>query len=261
MNVMSEAPLDDLEQRTRFRLDLKHAATRVAGPDSDLAEVLRSCGPIPRAAAFIGVARDGLPVLLNLRDPAPGPLLIVGDSGCGKRRLLQVVARSVDLLQSAADVRFAVLTAHPSQWEALGLSTNCEGVLPFQHPLTTGYVDSLAQMARSGTSMGRYFLLLVDGLEALAADPDLATDMHWLLETGPAQSIWPIASVDTLQAPGVADWLKPFRTVLCSRTSADQALAAGTKVAGEGHGLETPPSQFALLSGNEWLPFWVPEPL
>lgn len=261
MTMMSETPLGDLDKRTRFRLDPERVATRSAAPDSDLADVLRSCGPIPSATAFIGVARDGLPVLLNLRDPAPGPLLIVGDHGCGKRRLLQVMARSVDLLQSAGDVRFAVLTDHTDEWEALGLSSNCEGVLPFHHPLTKGYVDSLAQMARSGTSMGRYLLLIIDGLEALSTDRDLATQMHWLLETGPAQSIWPIASVDTLQAPGLADWLNPFRTILCSRASSDQALAPGPAGALESPRLEIPTSQFALLSGNGWLPFWVPEPL
>ena len=41
-----------------------------------LSEVLAEFGPMPEEAMFLGVASDGLPVLLNLHDPVPGPILI-----------------------------------------------------------------------------------------------------------------------------------------------------------------------------------------
>ena len=44
-----------------------------------LNEVLADYGPMPYEALFLGVASDDLPVLLNLHDPVPGPILIAAD--------------------------------------------------------------------------------------------------------------------------------------------------------------------------------------
>jgi len=38
-----------------------------------LADSLSELGPLPREALLLGLASDGLPVLLNLCDPHPGP--------------------------------------------------------------------------------------------------------------------------------------------------------------------------------------------
>ena len=40
-----------------------------------LSSVLAEIGPLPHEVLFLGVAADGLPVLLNLHDPVPRPLL------------------------------------------------------------------------------------------------------------------------------------------------------------------------------------------
>ena len=37
----------------------------------DLRTILQGFTPLPHEAIFLGVANDGLPVLLNLRDPLP----------------------------------------------------------------------------------------------------------------------------------------------------------------------------------------------
>src|SRR5687767_15840997 len=62
-----------------------------------LSDVLAGIGPLPREALLMGVASDGLPVLLNLRDPLPGPILVVGDAGVGKTIFLQTMAQSVQI--------------------------------------------------------------------------------------------------------------------------------------------------------------------
>ena len=65
-----------------------------------LESALDEVGPMPRKALFMGIAPDGLPVLLNLHDPAPGPILVVGDPGAGKTAFLQNIARGVERMHA-----------------------------------------------------------------------------------------------------------------------------------------------------------------
>ena len=48
---------------------------------------------LPEGSLLLGMAEDGLPVLLDLYDPAAGPLLVAGDGGSGKTVFLQSLAR------------------------------------------------------------------------------------------------------------------------------------------------------------------------
>ena len=54
---------------------------RPVPPAPSLAESLSELGPLPKEAMLLGLASDGLPVLLNLHDPHPGPLLVAADPG------------------------------------------------------------------------------------------------------------------------------------------------------------------------------------
>src|SRR6266508_5524979 len=60
-----------------------------------MTEVLAEIGSLPTEALFLGIATDGLPVLLNLYDSHPGPILIAGDAGSGKTAFLQTIAQAV----------------------------------------------------------------------------------------------------------------------------------------------------------------------
>src|SRR5512143_1801615 len=70
-----------------------------------LSRVLLEIGSLPREALLLGVALDGLPVLLNLHDQIPGPLLVIGDEGAGKTDFLQMLARSVQQTHHSEDVQ------------------------------------------------------------------------------------------------------------------------------------------------------------
>lgn len=260
MNLTHEVPPSDLDAHASPSTPLP----RQPRPDlprlrhPDLETVVRQCGPIPRGAALLGVALDGLPVLLNLRDPAPGPLLVVGDRGSGKRRLLQVMARSADLVQPAGEVTYVVLTDRPAEWEALAHSPNCEGILPFHHPLTSRYISSLAATVRQGSKQPGFLMVIIDGLETLSGDSETRYDMRWFLENGPRHSVWPVVSLTTSRAPALADWIKLFDTVLCGRSSTPLPSVEAKQPPFSGAARR---AEFALLTGNQWLPFWVPEPL
>lgn len=223
-----------------------------------LKDVLKDLGPLPQAALFLGVAEDNLPVLLNLADPVPGPVLVAGDSGSGKTRLLQLVAEAVSQTHDPDSLRFAVVAEQPSEWECLSPSSNCEGILSFNEPLTTSYLGSLVNWAHTNKHSGQYVLLLIDGLEGLHADESLHQSLRWLLLRGPSRRIWPIVTVKATRASAVTQWLPSFRTRLCGHVAADRDLSPLT---GQGpasfDGLQ-PGVQFAMREGRDWLPFWLP---
>lgn len=223
-----------------------------------LSEVLKNLGPLPRAALFLGIAEDELPVLLNLGDPVPGPVLVAGDSGSGKTRLLKMVASAVGQTHDPDTLRFAVIAEQPAEWEAVSSSPNCEGILSFNQPLTTNYLGSLVNWAHSNKHSSDFVLLLIDGLEGLHADESLHQFVRWLLLRGPSRRIWPIVTVKATRASAVSQWLPSFRTRLCGHIASDRDLSpliGPTGASFEGLAAGT---QFAMREGKTWLPFRLP---
>ena len=224
-----------------------------------LGKVLKDLSPLPRSALFLGIADDRLPVLLNLADPVPGPVLVAGDSGSGKTHFLQTVAEAVSQTHDADSLRFAVIAEQPAEWEALSASPNCEGVLSFNQPLTTNYLSSLVDWAHVNKDADQYVLLLIDGLEGLHDDQSLHQSLRWLLLRGPSRHIWPIVTLKATRASAVNQWLSAFRTRLCGRIAEDRDV---TPLIGSGDifsfsNLQAG-SQFAMREGKFWLPFTLP---
>ncbi len=223
-----------------------------------LKRVLRELGPLPRTALFLGIADDELPVLLNLADPVPGPVLVAGDSGSGKTHLLQVVAEAITQSHDPDCLRFAVIAEQPAEWDSLTASPNCEAVLSFRQPLTSNYVASLVNWGHSNKRQDEFVVLLIDGVEGLHADDSLHQSLRWLLLRGPSRRIWPIATIKATRASAFSQWLPSFRTRLCGHISSDRdltPLVGTTTTSFEGL---TAGTQFAMREGKSWLPFWLP---
>ena len=76
---------------TALSLQLANQVPSLAQVRGDL---LASVGDIPKNSVLFGIARDGLPLLLHLRDPRPGPILVTGDQGSGKTAFLTAMLRT-----------------------------------------------------------------------------------------------------------------------------------------------------------------------
>jgi hypothetical protein len=234
-----------------------HADPEAALPN--LSTVLHEYTPLPSDALFLGVANDGLPVLLNLRDPVPGPVLIIGDSKSGKTKLLQIIAQSLTQSHNAKNIRFAVITEVLQDWERLDQSPNCEGILSFNHPLTTKYLNSLVDWAHNNKHDKQFILVIVDGLEALAHDKEIQQTLRWLLLRGPARRIWPIVTLNAAHYLVVNNWLGSFRTRLCGHISGEKDIQNITGSPNFYFRDLIPGSQFSMREGKDWLPFWLPK--
>jgi hypothetical protein len=224
-----------------------------------LSEVLAEYSPMPREALFLGLASDGLPVLLNLHDAVPGPLLITGDAGSGKTTLLQTIATAAEGMHSPEDLQYEVIASHIDEWNNFEKIPNCVGIHHSKDGATSQLLVSLASWAHSNKGNDQSVLLLIDDLESVTnLDLEAKQALRWLLLRGPSHRVWPIVTLNSTRAVHVYQWLEFFRTRLFGHmenpvegralTGSDDAntqeLMAGV--------------QFLMREGNEWLPFWLP---
>lgn len=224
-----------------------------------LSTVLAEMGPLPRQALFLGIALDGLPVLLNLHDPHPGPMLVAGDAGSGKTGFLQTIVHSVAQTHSAEDVQLGVITSHPEEWESVETTPHCVGIFHTQEKSAQDLISSLAAWAHTNREARQSVLLLIDDLASIASvDFDALQNFRWLLLRGPARRVWPIITLNAARREEVASWLEIFRTrifghiedeLIAARLGAGMTSALDQLVAG---------IQFSLRENENWLRFWLP---
>jgi len=223
-----------------------------------LSEILAEYGPMPPEALFLGVASDGLPVLLNLHDPVPGPILITGDAGTGKTALLQTIAAAAGKMHQPGELQFGALTSHPDEWGALEEIPNNVGVFPFYNKSSEDFILSLASWAHGNKSSKQSVLLFLDDLEtASKLDFDARQNLRWLLLRGPARRVWPIITMNPNRMESVARWLEAFHTRIFGSI---QDLQLARQMGAENAELDSLNigSQFALREGDHWLHFWIP---
>jgi hypothetical protein len=213
---------------------------------------------LPGGSLLLGMVDDGLPLLLDLYDPVPGPLLVAGDGGSGKTALLQSMVRASDL-QDPGDISFGVLTPFPEEWAALETLPNCMGVWPAYHPSAQVFLSQLVNLANSLPQTRQAILLLFDGIDLMTgSDYQYQHDLRWLLMYGPERHIWPVLSVNPARLAHLHTWLDYFHTRLFgrvknirnSRLLLDDPLVSLSEL--------LPGVQFGLSQSGGWLKFWLP---
>jgi hypothetical protein len=223
-----------------------------------LSEVLAEFGPMPPEALFLGVASDGLPVLLNLHDPIPGPLLITGDAGIGKTGLLQIITRAAGKMHQPQELQFGVLTSHPDEWNAFENIPNNVGIFPFYHQSAEDFILSLASWAHENKTSRQSVLLLLDDLEAASTlNFDARQNLRWLLLRGPARRVWPIITLNPIRMESIGPWLEAFHTRIFGTIQNPHHISQLGAETAELDSLNGG-SQFTLREGDHWLRFWIP---
>jgi hypothetical protein len=254
----------------RFSLDLQaltELKTETSTPPSKptigaaptLSDILAKIGPIPSEALFLGVASDSLPVLLNLYDPHPGPMLIVGDAGSGKTAFLQTIAHAVAQTHPSEDVQYGVITNYPDEWASIATTPHSMGIFPVGQNRTQEFISSIAAWAHSNKNTHQCVLLLIDDLESVATfEMEAIQKLRWLLLRGPARRVWPIITLNAPRYGQVIAWLENFRTRIFGHIANQRvAEALGGDHASALDQLEAR-IQFSLREKENWLSFWLP---
>jgi len=246
-----------LEALTELAPEIKtaHADPQPALPQ--LSEVLAEFSSLPREALFLGLASDGLPVLLNLYDAVPGPMLVIGDAESGKTSLLQVIARAVQKIHDPQDVQYGVITSHPQEWQGFDDPEHCVGIYDVKDQAALGFLDSLSEWTHSNKGQQGFILMLIDDLEAISNNSEARQTLSWLFSRGPARHVWPIVTLNSTRAIHVNAWMGFFRTRLFGHM--DNPLEAHA-LSGTDAKLDDLMAgvQFAMREGDQWLKFWLP---
>ncbi|HSG45618.1 MAG TPA: hypothetical protein VLA72_20925 [Anaerolineales bacterium] len=224
-----------------------------------LSRVLADFGPMPDEALFLGVASDELPVLLNLYDPIPGPLLIIGEPGSGKTALLQIIARAAERMHQTEKLQFGAVTNHPDEWSGFEETPNNIGIFPAHHRSSEDFILSLASWAHGNKSSKQSVLLLLDDLETVSnLDIETVQNLRWLLFRGPSRRVWPIITLNSDRIQNMEAWLDMFHTRIFGHMQDPNPInKLGIKFADPASLIRG--SEFTMSEGKDWLRFSIPE--
>jgi hypothetical protein len=249
-----------LEAMAELQPEIEASLPRPAPAAPSLAESLSELGPLPREALLLGLASDGLPVLLNLHDPHPGPLLVAADPGAGKTDLLQMIALAAAQMHAADDVQFGAISNYPDEWGHLAELEHCVGIFPTYHDAAIDFLSSLSGWAHANKGSQQSILLLIDDLESMEhIDFEARQTLRYLLLRGPSRRVWPIISMNAERATRVEAWLEAFRTRIFGNIQSDRTAENLTGIPAATLKHLQAGLQFALREGDEWLKFWIPE--
>jgi len=256
MEVMAELQ-PEIEADHSRHLDTIPGRTGSGNPP--LSQILLQYLPLPHETLFLGVAEDGLPVLLGLRDQLPGPLLIAGDAGCGKTDFLRMIAHAVDQMHHPKVVQYGVITPHPEEWKDVSGSPNCVEIFPAYKNDAQDFLNSLTSWAHANRGENQSVLLLIDDLSMVTnMDFEVRQNLRWLLLRGPSRRVWPIVTVNPEKVSDVLAWMELFKTRLFGRT---EQLQDVQRIVGRSYAaLQNlrPNSDFLIREGESWLKFWIP---
>lgn len=231
-----------------------------------LDEVLALAGELPDYSIVLGACEDGLPVTLDLTNPAPGSLLICGGAGSGMTHLLQSILVSATRLNPAYRVAFNLLASQPGEYQGLGELDACQVLLPADGDASGEVIlelTDIAEQRRREPLSGSILLLGIDDLVTClqAIDENTFNHLYWLIRHGPRSRVWTIATLPAGQADLVdVRFLSAFRTRLVGHIEKHEYPALLPQaLADQAAALENG-WQFGVAKLDGWMSFWACEP-
>lgn len=241
------------------------ASSSVSASHPTVREVLKRMSALPTGSMLVGAGEDGLPFLLDLDQPASGALLLCGDPGCGKTRLMQSMAVSLPVMNSSRECRYAVITARPDEWKEKVIQPQCLGVYDVAGEEAPRLVIKLLALAEQrneqNSSSGPAFVIFVDDLMAVQSwDQTAQVNLHWLIQYGALSRVWIVAGAAAQDALEIPYWIDAFRTRLIGHITEMQTAEAVAIHAGLDAGTIHAKNQFAIWFEDQWQIFRAPEP-
>jgi len=234
------------------------------GPMPDLQAVLGVLAPLPTGSVLLGICDDGLPLLLDLKNPSPGSLLLVGDLSPANRNLLRLILASIVLLHEPGEVDLHLVTDQPEAYRGL---LDVPGTIrthsPFDPrlPELIRYFASRANQRLSGRQASRLAVLGIEDIETVVSQlsEERLGELTWLAATGPMEGSWVFAGLDAAHYGELDPVLfQAFRTRLVgSSTDREIAEYLSGLPAAVSSSLD-PGVGYCVKFAGELIRFWLP---
>ncbi len=225
-------------------------------------QVLSKSGKLPLNSLVLGICDDGLPFLLDLTNPAPGALLVCGDAGTGKTKLVNSILDSASRLNTPAQLELSIIAVNIDEYMHLSHFEHCQEIFNADEAVTgelIGELVDIAEQRRRQHPENPAILLVIDDLaECLEhLDQEAFSKLYWLIRHGPRSRVWTIATLPAERARQIEPrFLSAFRTRLCGRM-ADSRLAATLSGDANFQTRRLEEGQFYIPYGGEWLRLWA----
>jgi hypothetical protein len=204
--------------------------------------------------------------LLDLDDPQPGPVLIVGDEVDGNRDLLKLLAQSACANLSSQEIKFLVITSQPENWKNWSISLQkperCLAILENDTPDIGDWIIQMAEQVEqrfTSRNPSPPVLLLIDGLDLVSrSESDVQLNFEWLCQNATGAQVWPVATLPTGMALEMGRWIRHFHTRLIGKMPNRTAVRLGLSSGLDSEGLVAS-RQFAVRIQDGWINFWLPK--
>ena len=250
----------DLEETTD---SVSSTQDKIKAASSPMQAMVEQPGSFAPYSIILGRCTDDLPLTVELSNPAPGSILITGDTGCGKVRLLKSILSSAVMLNKAKKLEYSIITSDPGEYIDFARMPNTREVLNVDDLHSKELIVSLLEMVekrRSTKPRDPVIILVIDDLArfAMSMDYDTTFKLLRLIRHGPRSRIWTIASLPAGKADEIHVRLfDAFRTLLVGKI-ASSLLAS--RLTGE----DSSPAidliggrQFCVPVNGSWVEFGI----
>ena len=184
-----------------------------------LEDLLLSNGGQPPYTFILGQCDDGLPLTLNLTNPASGSLLLAGDHESGKTRLLRSILSSVTMISPADQVLFFILTNNRHEYTDLAELDNCKKLLTYQDKAAARLIPDLYEESekRRSKPSDAVVIVAIDELSQYLQSLDSTSLFQFLrlIKHGPRLGIWILATLTSTELDQIDPVIvEAFRTHL-----------------------------------------------
>lgn len=228
-----------------------------------LHQLVNEISPLPPFSLIVGGCEDGMHFYMALDDPRPGSILIVGDRGSGKHRLVESMLASAVLLNPPRHLRYALISNNLNRFNRYLDGMQCyAGLQPGEQAsaLIQELTDIFAQRWAGQGSRSPILLFIEDLADVCTSlDERYVEDLMWLIQHGPQTYIWPVITMHAEDSITEDEHIiDSFGTYLLGRIGSKEIAHAFTGKDGNFASELVAGAQFSVLFDNQWMKFWVP---
>lgn len=219
----------------------------------------------PESAILMGVCEDGSPLFLDLNDPSPGAVLLLGDNSFGNQRHLSAILDSGCRLNNPTKVNFHMISPEPKKFtKFLRYPHILQTYMPYDEAswILIEEICNLVEDRQNGMPAQPIQILVVDDLALLIQDftANQLEDFKWLLEASAKTQVWVLA---TLRSTNIHQDFLPviqhFGTQVFGRVASPRTAARLTGSAFLDIIELVPGVESVIMSGKEQFKLYIPQ--